>query len=96
MPTIQSHSPGTFCWWELATHDLESAWRFYHSLFRWEKRDMTIGAGQVYRICVLEGQDVGAMYQLGATQLERQVPTAWLSYVAVKSADETAAAVAGA
>lgn len=90
MPIIEKHTPGTFCWWELATPDLEAAWRFYHALFRWEKRDAPIGEGRVYRISVLEGQDVGAMYQLDRGQLERKVASAWLPYVAVKSADEAA------
>ena len=90
MPEIAKHAAGTFCWWELATPDLEAAWRFYHGLFRWEKRDAPIGAGRVYRICVLEGQDVGAMYQLDSEPSERKTPAAWLPYLAVNSADETA------
>ncbi|HEV8455516.1 MAG TPA: VOC family protein [Gemmatimonadales bacterium] len=90
MPTIEKHTPGTFCWWELATRDLGVAWRFYHALFRWEKRDVPIGEGQLYRICVLEGQDVAAMYQLDRTQLEHNVASTWLPYIAVKSADEAA------
>lgn len=90
MPNIEHHTPGTFCWWELATPDLEAAWRFYHTLFRWEKRDASIGDGQVYRICVLEGQDVAAMYQRSLEQLAHPNAAAWLPYVAVKSADNTA------
>lgn len=93
MPTIQNHTPGTFCWWELATPDVEAAWRFYHGLFRWEKRDQPIGEGQVYRICVLEGQDVCAMYRLDPAQQERGVASAWLPYIAVEDAEETATRV---
>jgi predicted enzyme related to lactoylglutathione lyase len=96
MPTIQHHTAGTFCWWELGSSDLEAAWKFYHTLFRWEKRDQLMGPEQVYRICVLEGQDVGAMYQLDSSQPEPKVGPGWLPYVAVKSADESARLIAAA
>jgi len=88
---------GTFSWWELATPNLEAAWRFYHGLFRWEKRDARIGPDQIYRICVLEGRDVGAMYQLDPEQLARKVcRPPGSAYVAVKSADEAAKQIAAA
>ena len=92
MSTVTKHTPGTFCWWELSTHDLEADWRFYHALFRWEKRDQFVGPGQVYRIAVLEGQDVGALYRL-QTAAPGGRPGAWLPYIAVQDADATLARI---
>lgn len=90
VPTTERHTPGTFCWWELATPSLESTWSFYHALFRWEKRDLALGPDQLYRICVLEGRDVGAMYQPAASEQSLNGPTGWLPYVSVESAEQSA------
>jgi hypothetical protein len=96
MPKISRHTPGTFCWWELATPDVEAAYRFYQTVFGWEKTDLPLGEDHFYRMVSLGGAHVGAMYQLDKSQLERKVPAAWLCYVAVENADETARRITGA
>jgi uncharacterized protein len=87
-PRIE-HAPGTFCWIELATTDGPAAKKFYSELFGWEGQDNPIGPGMVYTMLKLDGKDVGALYQKGDEM--KQVPTHWASYIAVTSADETAA-----
>src|SRR5437660_4440714 len=82
-------APGTFCWAELATTDGPGAKKFYGELFGWEAQDSQIGADMVYTMLKLDGKDVGALYQKGEEM--KQVPTHWASYIAVTSADETAA-----
>ena len=83
------HAPGSFCWIELATTDGPAAKKFYGELFGWEAQDNPIGPGMVYTMLKLNGKDVGALYQKGEEM--KQVPTHWASYIAVTSADETAA-----
>jgi uncharacterized protein len=96
MRTKSAHTPGTFCWWELATTDLDAAYAFYRGLFGWGKSDLPMGPGQVYRMLDLDGNGVGAMYQLDAAQRERGVPSGWLAYVSVVNADESARRIAAA
>lgn len=78
---------GHFCWPELATSDIDSAKSFYGSLFGWETVDMPTSMGN-YTIFKLHGLDVAAAYQMGPQQ---QAHPRWNAYVAVKSADVSAA-----
>jgi len=86
-----THPPGTFCWIELAADDAAAAKRFYTSLFGWTARDTPISDDEVYTIYELGGESVGASYPMMADQRAAGVPSNWLSYVAVESADATAA-----
>jgi predicted enzyme related to lactoylglutathione lyase len=80
-----SYSPGEFCWIELATSDWKKAKQFYTSLFGWTTNEMPMGPDQPpYVIVQKNGKDVGALYE------NKKAPSAWLSYVSVKSADESA------
>src|ERR1043166_8113445 len=83
------HAPGTFCWIELATTDGDAAKKFYGELFGWEAQDNPIGPGMVYTMLKLNGKDVGGLFQ--KDEQMREVPTQWVSYISVASADETAA-----
>ena len=87
--TQMEHAPGTFSWIELATTDGPGAKKFYTDLFGWEPTDNPMGPDMVYTIYKINGKDVAASYQKGAEM--EQVPTHWACYVAVESADETAA-----
>lgn len=87
MPRVTRHVPGSFCWWELATPDVERVYAFYQTLFGWGKRDSPIPGGQIYRICDLDGGQVAAMYRPDPAQ---KLPSAWLPYIAVDSADTAA------
>lgn len=87
--TQMEHAPGTFSWIELATTDGPGAKKFYTDLFGWDVQDNPMGPDMVYTIYKINGKDVAASYQKGAEM--EQVPTHWACYVAVESADETAA-----
>ena len=78
---------GHFCWPELATTDIEAAKAFYRSVFGWKFVDMPTAVGN-YTIFKLQGLDVAAAYQMGPHQ---DAPPHWNAYVAVKSADVSAA-----
>ena len=88
MSEVSRHAPGSFCWVELATTDIESAGRFYVELFGWEISDVPIGDGAMYAIARIGGKDVGGLYELTAEQQSQGVAPHWLSYVAVRSVNE--------
>ena len=90
MPNIEKHTPGTFCWIELATSDQNAAKNFYSKLFGWEADDMPIGENEFYTIFRLNGRDAAAAYTMRSEQKAGGVPPNWLLYVAVDSADESA------
>lgn len=76
--------PGTFCWPELATSDVEVAARFYGALFDWEARTLDV-AGASYTIFRVDGADVGGGYSHQVT--DRSRTPRWNSYIAVPSVD---------
>ncbi|MGI8961500.1 MAG: VOC family protein [Bryobacteraceae bacterium] len=87
MAAIEKHTPGAFCWFELATTDQAAAKRFYTSLFGWSFNDFPIGPNEQYTMFQLSGLDAGAAYTL---KPEQQSPPHWMVYVAVENADEAA------
>ena len=91
MPTITQHAPGSFCWPELGTTDQNGAKKFYGSLFGWTFNDSPMGPGEIYTIFQLGGRACAALYTLRPDMLKQGVPPHWESYVAVTSADATAA-----
>lgn len=93
MTATATHAAGTFCWLDLAAHDPVAARAFYTAFFGWEAVDRQYGptADDVYTLYYLDGQDAGASYTMDAPQKAGGMPSAWLMYVAVESADESAA-----
>ena len=93
MPYIDKITPGHFCWVELATSDQPAAKKFYSSLFGWQVEDMPIGPDDNYSMFDLEGRRAGAAYTLRPDERAMGIPPHWNLYVAVESADKTAAKV---
>jgi uncharacterized protein len=94
MGTQMKHPAGNFCWFELGTSDQDAAKEFYTKLFGWRFNDeqMPPEMGGVYTTWLNGDKEVGALYQLGPQH--QGIPPHWMPYVAVDSADETAAKVA--
>jgi uncharacterized protein len=88
MAEITTHVPGSFCWFELATNDANSAKKFYSNLFGWQINDMPMGPDATYTMLEKDGKGVGALYGLDKEQEQRGVPPHWNLYVAVNNADE--------
>ena len=85
-----AYPPGTPCWVDLSTSDVDAATGFYGALFGWDFQE----AGPVeetggYRIITLNGASVGGL----APAMNDDQPTAWSTYVATSDADATARAV---
>ncbi len=81
------YEPGTFCWTDLATTDPEEAKAFYGGLFGWEAVDTPAGEAGTYTMLFLDGDDVCALYELEPERQEMGIPSHWISYVGVESAD---------
>jgi predicted enzyme related to lactoylglutathione lyase len=79
--------PGEFCWGELITTDHEAAFRFYNTLFGWQKiRDFDMGPDGKYLIYGLGETQLGGMF----TKLKRTSPTpptAFTYYIEVAGLD---------
>lgn len=92
MPEVTDYAPGTFCWVELSTTDAAAAKRFYTDLFGWNVVDTPAGPDMTYTMLQVDGKDIGALYEMENERKSQGVPPNWLSYISVKSADDSAAA----
>jgi hypothetical protein len=90
-PELMQHPQGNFCWVELGTTDAAAAKKFYTSLFGWQAEDTPAGPDMVYTMLRLGGREVGALYPQDKAEAQHGVPPHWNVYVAVESADATAA-----
>lgn len=85
-----SYTPGTPCWVDLATPDIEAAEKFYGALFGWEIPELPNSAEMGgYRRAKNGGKDVAGVYPL----MEAGQHPAWATYVSVTDAAATAALI---
>jgi uncharacterized protein len=85
-----SYAPGTPCWVDLGTPDVEAAAGFYGALLGWEVPELPNSAEMGgYRRAKKNGKDVAGVMPL----MQEGQPPAWSTYVAVEDADATTAAV---
>jgi uncharacterized protein len=85
-----SYVPGTPCWVDLATPDIEGAQRFYGELFGWEIPELPNSAEMGgYRRVKLGGRDVAGAMPL----MQESQPPAWSTYISVDDADAISRAI---
>jgi predicted enzyme related to lactoylglutathione lyase len=85
-----SYTPGTPCWVELSTPDVEAAEPFYKELFGWEIPELPNSAELGgYRRAKLNGKDVAG----AAPLMQEGQPPSWNTYVSVADARATLAKV---
>jgi predicted enzyme related to lactoylglutathione lyase len=80
--------PGSFCWSELATRDLEGAKLFYGKLFGWVAEPRQLGTSS-YTEWKLEGRAVAGMIQMNE-QWPEEMPAYWMVSFAVDDCDAAA------
>jgi predicted enzyme related to lactoylglutathione lyase len=90
MTEMTTYRPGTPCWVDLGSPDLDASVGFYGAVLGWdvpesENPEQTGG----YRIAQQRGKAAAGMMRL----MQEGQPTAWTSYVSVGDADATAEAV---
>jgi hypothetical protein len=90
MPEMTTYKPGTPCWVDLGSPDLDATISFYGGLFGWDvpESDNAEQTGG-YRQASLRGKPVAGVMPL----MQEGQPPAWTTYVAVEDADATAAKV---
>jgi uncharacterized protein len=93
MTEMTSYAPGTPCWVDLASPDLDGSIEFYGALFGWDVPESE-NAGQTggYRLAARGGKSTAGMMP----QMQEGQPPAWSTYVSVEDADATAEKVKGA
>jgi len=79
---------GRFVWHELHTTDRPKAAKFYGTLLRWETKEVPMGPGEPYTLCVLNGKDHAGITK---SQAPASVPSHWLPYIAVDDVDKSSA-----
>jgi uncharacterized protein len=85
----ESFPPGTFCWADLGTTDLESATAFYSRVLGWEAAEPRDEEGETYTRFRVDGKDVAAIYEMGEEERSRLTPH-WSSYVNVENVEKVA------
>ena len=87
MAEFKVPTPGTICWRELATKDIDKAADFYTQMFGWEIAQSKV-TPMAYQEIHMDGAAKGGMMQIDENW-PPGVPSHWQSYVAVENADET-------
>lgn len=87
-----THVPGMFCWFEYGTTDAAAAKVFYTELFGWDAFDVPMPGESdgSYTLLQVDDAAIAGLYELAGPQFEG-VPSHWMSYVNVVSADESVA-----
>jgi uncharacterized protein len=83
---MPDYAPGTPSWVDLGSPDVDASISFYGSLFGWTASEPGPPEAGGYRFFLQDGKMVGG---IGPLMMEGQ-PPAWLNYVTVADADETA------
>jgi len=96
MSTVNSYAQGTPCWVDLASSDVEGAQAFYGSLFGWDFHANVMSPEMTYYMATRPGGNVAGLMAQMAQDIASGAPSAWNTYLAVDSADDAAARVAGA
>jgi predicted enzyme related to lactoylglutathione lyase len=90
MSERSGYTPGTPCWVDLTTPDVEAAAEFYGALFGWEVPELPDSAAMGgYRRAKLGGRDVAGVYPL----MQEGQPSFWGTHISVADAEATAEAV---
>jgi uncharacterized protein len=93
MSKVTSYAPGTPCWVDLASADLDASASFYADLLGWDTSEQPNSAEMGgYRRARFEGDDVAGLMP----RMQEGQPQMWSTYVAVEGADATAAKVTAA
>jgi uncharacterized protein len=93
MSTTYPGLHGRFCWLDLAATDAAQAKAFYAGAFGWTAHEQAANGGVFTRLRC-GALDAGTLYELGAAQRERGVPSHWTPYISVADLEATLERVA--
>ena len=85
-----ANEPGTYCWSELITTDLEAATAFYQAVFGWgaDTQGGSEDEAPAYTEWQLGGKSIGGMMQK-RPEMPAEMPNLWGVYFAVADTDAT-------
>jgi predicted enzyme related to lactoylglutathione lyase len=86
------NEPGTLCWNELMTTDLDGAKKFYGAVFGWGFQDQGPAGPGGYTEWKLGDRSIGGM-MAKPPDVPAEVPPNWLAYFAVADADAAIAKI---
>ena len=89
-----ANEPGSVCWNENFSRDMDGNQAFYHAVFGYEYGDMSTPDFR-YATLKLGGREVGGIGDLG-TGFPPEVPAHWSTYFAVEDTDAAVAILTGA
>jgi predicted enzyme related to lactoylglutathione lyase len=84
--------PGTLCWNELTTRDIDTAKAFYGTVFGWRGATADLD-GMAYTTWELDGTAIAGMVQMNEIW-PAELPSHWMIYFAVADTDAAAAKAA--
>ena len=82
------NEPGCLTWNELGTTEVDAAARFYAELFGWGTRPMEAAGGE-YVVVSVGARSNGGIRQQSPDEVAAGVPSNWMPYFAVESAEAT-------
>ena len=86
-----ANEPGTYCWSELITTDLDASKAFYGAVFGWGAEEQgPPGGPPAYTEWKLAGRSIGGMMQK-SPDMPAEMPPSWGVYFAVADTDATVA-----
>ncbi len=86
-----ANEPGTYCWSELITTDLDASKAFYGAVFGWDAVDQgPPGGPPAYTEWQRSGKSIGGMMQK-SPDMPAEMPPVWGVYFAVADTDATVA-----
>ena len=85
---MTTSNTGRFVWHELHTGDRPQAVKFYAQLIGWETKDVPMGPGEPYSLCLLSGKDIAGITK---SKAPAHVPPHWIPYIGVDNVDASAA-----
>lgn len=93
MPTRDSYEPGTPCWVDVMSPDVDASAAFYTALFGWEARDEHDDQGnRVYVTLLKDGKRTAGLGGMPPSMPD-DMPAAWNTYVATDDPAAIAAKV---
>src|SRR5438876_4777817 len=90
MPTTTEFAPGTPCWVDLSTSDLDAARGFYGTVLGWNDFEVAPAEAGYYTMALVDGQRVAGMMTASDDERAMAVPPHWNTYVCTTSADDSA------
>ena len=91
MAGMMGPQPGTFCWTEIATADVERSKEFFKTVFGWEFKESNAGGMAYNEFSIGGGYPAGGLYELNPEWFNgNRPPPHLMNYIAVDKVDENA------